>query len=122
MRLKTSQLAVTGVAVLALLMGACGGSKGGDTKTAASGTCVKGDTVTLGFLNSTSGVMSISEQTVRDSLVLAAGEINAAGGILGKQIKYIVGDGAGEPSKIAEKIGKLLTRDKVAAAFGGGDA
>ena len=42
-------------------------------------TCVEGDTVELGFLNSTSGAMAISEQTVRDSLLLAAEEINAAG-------------------------------------------
>ncbi len=87
---------------------------------AASGdTCVDGDSVELGFLNSTSGVMAISEQTVRDSLMLAAEEINAAGGIFGKQIKFIEEDGQSEPTIFAEKISKLLTEDKVAAVFGG---
>src|SRR5690349_5720732 len=66
------------------------------TTAAASGgstpsgdTCVDGDKVELGLLNSTSGVMAISEQTVRDSLLMAVDEINAGGGILGKQIDVI---------------------------------
>jgi urea transport system substrate-binding protein len=94
-------------------------SAGSGGVAASGGTCVEGDTVKLGFLNSTSGVMAISEQTVRDSLMLAAGEINAAGGILGKQIKFIEEDGQSEPTVFAEKINKLLTEDKVAAVFGG---
>ena len=63
--------------------------------------------------------MAISEQTVRDSLMLAAEEINADGGILGKQIEFIEEDGQSEPTVFAEKINKLLTEDKVAAVFGG---
>ena len=85
----------------------------------SSDTCVDGDSVELGFLNSTSGVMAISEQTVRDSLMLAASEINTAGGIFGKQIKFIEEDGQSEPTIFAEKIGKLLNEDKVSAVFGG---
>jgi urea transport system substrate-binding protein len=120
-------VALAALLALSLAAAACGGdddkeaSSGGSTTGGGetAGTCVDGDTVKLGFLNSTSGVMSISEQTVRDSLVLAAGEINAAGGILGKQIKYVVEDGQSEPSVFAEKIGKMLTEDKVAAVFGG---
>ncbi len=81
--------------------------------------CVEGDTVELGLLNSTSGVMAISEQTVRDSLLMAVDEINAGGGILGKQIDVIEEDGQSEPTIFAEKINKLLTEDKVSAVFGG---
>ncbi len=113
------------IAALSLFATACssddsssnGASDSGDK--AAAGICVEGDTVTLGFLNSTSGVMSISEQTVRDSLLLATEEINDAGGILGKQIEYVEEDGQSEPTVFAEKINKLLTQDKVAAVFGG---
>ena len=72
-----------------------------DGTAAASGdTCVDGDTVKLGFLNSTSGPMAISEQTVRDSLMLAADEINADGGIMGKQIEFIEEDGQSEPTDL----------------------
>lgn len=116
-------------AAAALLASACGSSdasssasgeaSGGASAAGATGTCVEGDTVKLGFLNSTSGPMAISEQTVRDSLILAAEEINAAGGIMGKKIKYLEEDGQSTPTVFAEKINKLLTQDKVSAVFGG---
>lgn len=113
--------------LLALVAAACGdddteASAGGDSSGGGADSgeiCVDGDTVTLGFLNSTSGVMAISEQTVRDSLMLATDEINADGGILGKQIEFIEEDGQSEPAVFAEKINKLLTEDEVAAVFGG---
>jgi urea transport system substrate-binding protein len=105
-----------------MLLTACGGSKTGDDDEAGGAeSCVdtSGDSIKLGFLNSTSGAMAISEQTVRDSLKMAAAEINADGGILGKQLKFVEEDGASDPAIFAEKIGKLLTDDCVAAVFGG---
>ena len=103
----------------ALSLAACGNKS--DEGTTAAESCVdtSGDTIKLGFLNSTSGAMSISEQTVRDSLGLAMEEINADGGILGKQIEAVEEDGASDPAIFAEKIEKLLTGDCVAAVFGG---
>ncbi|MAS55831.1 MAG: urea ABC transporter substrate-binding protein [Pimelobacter sp.] len=104
----------------ALILSSCGGSTAGEDGASGSG-CVdtSGDSIKLGFLQSTSGVMSISEQTVRDSLSLAMEEINADGGIMGKQIEPVVEDGASDPAIFAEKIEKLLTADCVAAVFGG---
>ena len=125
MKSGRSRWALAMTAALALLVSACGddssegASGGGGGGESASGTCDEGDTVKLGFLNSTSGAMAISEQTVRDSLNLAAKEINADGGILGKQIEVVEEDGASEPTVFAEKINKLLTEDEVAAVFGG---
>lgn len=130
-------LALGAAVALALIAAGCGSDEAAsDTSTAettaaateesaaaapeASGDiCVDGDAVKLGFLNSTSGPMAISEQTVRDSLMLAAEEINTAGGIMGKQIEFIEEDGQSEPTIFAEKINKLLTEDEVAAVFGG---
>jgi urea transport system substrate-binding protein len=118
-----SRLLVALLLLLALFAAACG-SDGGDESASGDSSgdgdiCVEGDTVKLGFLNSTSGAMAISEQTVRDSLMLAAKEINADGGILDKEIDFIEEDGQSEPSVFAEKINKLLTEDEVAAVFGG---
>src|SRR5258708_6287846 len=115
---------VVALAALSLFAAACGSDKKSSSSAttaapAAADTCVTGTSVKLGFLNSTSGAMAISEQTVRDSLMLAAKEINAGGGIMGKQIKFIEEDGQSEPTVFAEKIGKLLSEDKVAAVFGG---
>jgi urea transport system substrate-binding protein len=123
-----SRLFGTFLLVPALFLAACGGGDDGGDDSAAGGsgggggssdTCVDGDTVKLGFLNSTSGAMAISEQTVRDSLLLAAKEINAEGGILDKEIEVVEEDGQSEPTVFAEKVNKLLTEDEVAAVFGG---
>ena len=113
---------IAGGASLALLsaltLAACG-NKSSDASAAESCVDTSGDTVQVGFLNSTSGAMSISEQTVRDSLGLALDEINADGGIMGKQVEAVEEDGASDPAIFAEKIEKLLTGDCVAAVFGG---
>ena len=76
------------------------------------------ESVTVGLLHSLTGSMAISEGSVRDAEVLAIDEINAAGGVLGKQIKYIEEDGASQPSTFATKAEKLLGEDEVATVFG----
>ena len=87
----------------------------------ARASCIdtSGDTIKLGFLNSLTGGMAISEKTVSNVLHMAADEINADGGILGKQIEYVQEDGATDWPTFAEKTEKLLTQDCVAAIFGG---
>nr|WP_255669271.1 urea ABC transporter substrate-binding protein [Aeromicrobium duanguangcaii] len=104
----------------ALVLTGCG-TKSDDGESASSAGCVdtSGDSVKLGFLNSLSGTMAISEVTVSNSLKLAAEEINADGGILGKQIEIVQEDGASEPDIFAEKAKKLIQDDCVAAVFGG---
>lgn len=124
-RSRTRALALPAAAlVVALGVAGCGARTSddpADAGTAASASCVdtSGDTVKIGFLNSLSGTMAISEQTVRDSLDLAAEEINADGGVLGKQLEIVAEDGASEPSVFAEKAEKLISSDCVAAVFGG---
>jgi urea transport system substrate-binding protein len=128
MTFSRSRCAFAAVTLAALFTSACGsgssatsasGGSAGTGGAAATGTCVDGDTVKLGLLNSTSGAMAISEQTVRDSLLLAKDEINASGGIMGKKIEVVEEDGASQPTVFAEKINKLLTQDEVEAVFGG---
>ncbi len=76
------------------------------------------DSVKVGILHSFTGPMAISEKAVRDAEVLAIKEINAAGGVLGKQIEYIEEDGASEPSVFATKAEKLVDSEGVATVFG----
>lgn len=95
-------------AVAASMMTACGrGGSGSD-----------GDTVKVGLLHSLTGSMAISEKSVRDAEVLAIEEINANGGVLGKQITYVEEDGASEPSTFSTKAEKLIDSEKVATIFG----
>ncbi|PFG42260.1 urea-binding protein [Isoptericola jiangsuensis] len=122
---SAARLAVPALAALSVLsLAACGAqvdSPGTASSASAAGSCVdtSGDSVRIGFLNSLSGTMAISEQTVHDSLQLAAAEINADGGVLGKQLEIVTEDGQSEPTVFAEKATKLITSDCVAAVFGG---
>ncbi|MBS9375670.1 urea ABC transporter substrate-binding protein [Rhodococcus sp. B50] len=123
-RLATRAIAAPAALVaVGLVLSACGSRAGDEGSTAASGaaSCVdtSGDTVKVGSLNSLSGTMAISEVTVRDSIALAVEEINADGGVLGKQIQIVSEDGASEPTVFAEKAEKLIGSDCVAAVFGG---
>lgn len=121
-------LALSAILTLALTVSACGQTvdTSAPSTTAASAStgsasCLdtSGDSVKIGFVNSLSGTMAISEKTVNDSLHLAADEINAAGGVLGKQLEIVEEDGASEPTVFAEKATKLISNDCVAAVFGG---
>lgn len=112
---KTSKvLAMALSAVMAAGLAGCGGSSTDTSSSSASG----GDTVKVGILYSATGSMAISEGAVKDAEVLAINEINAAGGVNGKQIEYITEDGASEPSTFATKAEKLIDQDKVTTVFG----
>ena len=76
------------------------------------------DGIKVGILHSLSGTMAIRETTVVDAEMLAIDEINAAGGVLGKQIIPIKEDGASDWPTFAEKAAKLIDQDKVVTVFG----
>ncbi|MGE0217957.1 urea ABC transporter substrate-binding protein [Mycolicibacterium sp.] len=108
------------VTAASLLLAGCG-SKATEEDTANAESCVdtSGDTIKVGALNSLSGTMAISEVTVRNAIDLAVEQINADGGVMGKQIQLVGEDGASEPTVFAEKAEKLISSDCVAAVFGG---
>ncbi|MEL6602731.1 MAG: urea ABC transporter substrate-binding protein [Cyanobacteria bacterium J06614_10] len=85
---------------------------------AASTSAADGDVIKVGILHSLSGTMAISETTVVDAEELAIEEINAAGGVLGKQIVAVKEDGASDWPTFAEKAEKLIDQDGVAVVFG----
>ncbi len=74
--------------------------------------------VIVGQLHSATGTMAISETGSIQAEQLAIDQINASGGILGRQIKVIQEDGASDWPTFAEKARKLLVQDRVAAVFG----
>lgn len=49
---------------------------------------------------------------------LAFKQANANGGVLGKQINFIIADNKSEPSEAANAVTKLITQDKVVAIVG----
>ncbi|WP_159788994.1 urea ABC transporter substrate-binding protein [Sodalinema gerasimenkoae] len=83
-----------------------------------AGAGANGDTIKVGILHSLSGTMAISETTVVEAEQLAIQEINANGGVNGKQLEVIVEDGASDWPTFAEKAEKLIDQDGVAVVFG----
>ncbi|NYI03659.1 urea ABC transporter substrate-binding protein [Allostreptomyces psammosilenae] len=114
------RLAACAAAITAVVALSSCGARTDDATAPGAGVSAdtSGDTVKVGLLNSLSGTMAISEVTVRDSITLAIEEINAAGGVLGKQIEPISEDGASDWPTFAEKAEKLIQEDRVAAVFG----
>ena len=88
------------------------------SKVNTTGLAVTDDTVTVGILHSLTGTMAISETGAQEAEKLAIDQINAMGGVLGRQIKYIQEDGASDWPTFAEKAKKLLENDHVAAIMG----
>src|SRR5437016_7275587 len=76
------------------------------------------DTVKIGILHSLSGTMAISETSLRDVVLMAADEINAKGGVMGRKLQPVVVDPASNWDLFAEKAKQLLLQDKVAVVFG----
>ena len=78
-----------------------------------TGLAVTDDTVTVGILHSVTGTMAISETGSVEAEKLAIEQINAAGGVLGRKIKFIQEDGASDWPTFAEKAQKLLVNGQM---------
>jgi urea transport system substrate-binding protein len=74
--------------------------------------------IKVGILHSLSGTMAISETSLKDVALMTIGEINAKGGVLGRQIEPVVVDPASNWPLFAEKARELIQKDKVAVVFG----
>ncbi|MBI3095911.1 MAG: urea ABC transporter substrate-binding protein [Rhodocyclales bacterium] len=79
---------------------------------------VAADTIKVGILHSLSGTMAISETALKETALMTIAEINAKGGVMGKQLEAVVVDPASNWPLFAEKARQLLTQDKVAVVFG----
>ncbi|WP_078551512.1 urea ABC transporter substrate-binding protein [Bacillus alkalicellulosilyticus] len=126
-RAKQKVASLLTVGLTALLLTACGAGEettgGTDTPEGApepgEEVEVGEDEIAVGILHSLSGTMAMSETSLRDAELLAIEEINAAGGVLGKQLVPIIEDGASDWPTFSERAGKLLQQDEVAVVFGG---
>ncbi len=76
------------------------------------------DTIKVGVLHSLSGTMAISETALKDMALMTIDDINAHGGVMGKQLEPVVVDPASNWPLFAEKTKQLLGQDKVAVIFG----
>ena len=71
------------------------------------------DEVRLGVISPASGNYADLGSAERRGITMAVEEVNAAGGVLGKQVRMIVEDTETNPAAGARKAQKLIERDKV---------
>lgn len=77
-----------------------------------------GNDVKVGMVYELTGNTASYGTSAADGAKLAFKEINANGGVLGKQIKIVTADNKGEPSESANAMTKVITQDKVIAVTG----
>ena len=74
--------------------------------------------IVVGILHSQTGPMAVSERSMIDAEVLALEEINAAGGLLGRPVRWVVADGASDPPTFARQAEELIRSHGAAVIFG----
>jgi branched-chain amino acid transport system substrate-binding protein len=93
--------------LVAALVAACGAEKRADSQG-----------VKVGFFGALTGPTATFAISGRNGALLAAEQINQAGGVLGRPIEVLSEDDRGEASEAASAVSKLITRDHVVALIG----
>ncbi len=89
------------------------------TCTRRGGNCADpGGTIKIGVYGDLTGQTSSFGQSTKNGSQMAADEINAQGGINGRQVQLIHEDDQGEPGKAAIVVNKLINQDQVRALIG----
>ena len=103
-RAKSIAILLVAALVLTMLLTACGGGES--------------DTIKIGAVDPLTGSQAVFGQDSLNGKQMAVEEINAAGGVLGKQIQLISEDDAGQAAQAATVATKLITQDEVVAISG----
>ncbi|MEK6283520.1 MAG: ABC transporter substrate-binding protein [Acidobacteriota bacterium] len=77
-------------------------------------------TIEIGFFGDLSGPTYNFGQSAMNGVLMAADEINLAGGINGRKLDIVIEDDKGSPEVAAQITGKLIRREKVVAIIGAG--
>ncbi len=113
---KFGVLTVAILLVVSLMAGCGGGSQ--DTGKATTGETEGTETVKIGFLGALTGDVAMYGQPTLEGMKMAVEEVNAAGGIDGKQLEIVEDDNRGDKQEGAAITQKLISRDKVVAIVG----
>ena len=102
------------VTVLAVILGTGAGCRKKEAAAPKGG----GDTIRIGFLGALTGDVAMFGKPTLDGMRLAAEDINAAGGVIGKKIEIVEADNRGDKQEGASVTQKLINRDNVIAIVG----
>jgi ABC-type branched-subunit amino acid transport system substrate-binding protein len=76
------------------------------------------DTIKIGVLTVLTGDLATDGEAELNAALLAATQVNALGGVLGRQIEIVAKDYQGDPDKAAMLATSLITDDKVVGILG----
>jgi urea transport system substrate-binding protein len=74
--------------------------------------------IVVGVLHSETGPMAVSERSMIDAEVLAFEQINRAGGLLGRPVRWVIADGASDWPTFARQAERLIREEDVGVIFG----
>ena len=74
--------------------------------------------IVVGILHSETGPMAVSERPMIESEILALEEVNAAGGLLGRPVRWVVADGASDWPTFAKQAERLVRDEGACVVFG----
>ncbi len=95
--------------IFTFVLSACGG-----TGTNAPA----GDTIKIGWIGSLTGDQAVWGTCESNTVKMLVEEVNANGGILGKQVEGIYYDTKGDAAEAVNAVKRLITQDKVVAIIG----
>jgi len=74
--------------------------------------------IVVGILHSQTGPMAVSERAMIDAEVLALEQLDRAGGLLGRPIRWVIADGASDWPTFAREADRLIREERAAVIFG----
>lgn len=74
--------------------------------------------IKVGVLHSRTGPLEVSEGPVMRTTLAAIRQLNAEGGVLGRPVEAVLGDGASDERVFAQEADRLLDQEQVQAVFG----
>lgn len=89
------------------------------TTTTGDGTTTTSDPIKLGVIGPLTGEYSMYGIAVENGALLAAAELNAAGGVLGRDLEIVSYDSQGSPDQGVNAYNRLVLQDEVDAIIGG---
>src|ERR671937_3247613 len=85
---------------------------------AAGVTTAAAQDIKIGVIQPLTGAFAASGNYVANGAKIAADEINAKGGVLGKKLELVIEDNKSNPTEAAAVAEKLIVRDKVPVLMG----
>jgi len=74
--------------------------------------------IVVGILHSQTGPMAVSERAMIDAEVLALEQLDQAGGLLGRPIRWVIADGASDWQTFAREADRLIREERATVIFG----